>query len=57
MASSRANSLSVYLFLFSAYFSLAAVAGIHDEVDYSEKLKFSEDEEEEETHKDGRQKW
>nr|XP_056716325.1 protein PRRC2B [Euleptes europaea] len=32
-------------------------AGIHDEVDYSEKLKFSEDEEEEETHKDGRQKW
>ncbi|XP_077162047.1 protein PRRC2B isoform X6 [Paroedura picta] len=32
-------------------------AGIHDEVDYSEKLKFSEDEEEEEAHKDGRQKW
>ncbi|XP_044295826.1 protein PRRC2B isoform X2 [Varanus komodoensis] len=32
-------------------------AGIHDEVDYSEKLKFSEDEEEEETHKDGRPKW
>ncbi|KFO91816.1 Protein PRRC2B [Buceros rhinoceros silvestris] len=32
-------------------------AGIHDEVDYSEKLKFSEDEEEEETVKDGRQKW
>ncbi|KAJ7308000.1 hypothetical protein JRQ81_008500, partial [Phrynocephalus forsythii] len=32
-------------------------AGIHDEVDYSEKLKFSEDEEEEESHKDGRQKW
>ncbi|KAH0615398.1 hypothetical protein JD844_004591 [Phrynosoma platyrhinos] len=32
-------------------------AGIHDEVDYSEKLKFSEDEEEEDTHKDGRQKW
>ncbi|XP_007422370.1 protein PRRC2B isoform X1 [Python bivittatus] len=32
-------------------------AGIHDEVDYSEKLKFSEDEEEEETPKDGRQKW
>ncbi|KAM7087595.1 protein PRRC2B isoform 6-T9 [Ciconia maguari] len=32
-------------------------AGIHDEVDYSEKLKFSEDEEEEETLKDGRQKW
>ncbi|XP_065709877.1 protein PRRC2B isoform X2 [Patagioenas fasciata] len=31
-------------------------AGIHDEVDYSEKLKFSEDEEEEETVKDGRQK-
>ncbi|XP_053138507.1 protein PRRC2B isoform X4 [Hemicordylus capensis] len=31
-------------------------AGIHDEVDYSEKLKFSEDEEEEETHKEGRQK-
>ncbi|XP_063000766.1 protein PRRC2B isoform X2 [Elgaria multicarinata webbii] len=32
-------------------------AGIHDEVDYSEKLKFSEDEEEEDTHKDGRPKW
>uniref|UniRef100_A0A8C8S5Z4 Proline rich coiled-coil 2B n=1 Tax=Pelusios castaneus TaxID=367368 RepID=A0A8C8S5Z4_9SAUR len=32
-------------------------AGIHDEVDYSEKLKFSEDEEEEEVLKDGRQKW
>nr|XP_027326883.2 protein PRRC2B isoform X7 [Anas platyrhynchos] len=32
-------------------------AGIHDEVDYSEKLKFSEDEEEEEVVKDGRQKW
>ncbi|XP_065593495.1 protein PRRC2B isoform X10 [Cyrtonyx montezumae] len=32
-------------------------AGIHDEVDYSEKLKFSEDEEEEEPLKDGRQKW
>ncbi|XP_008167370.2 protein PRRC2B isoform X8 [Chrysemys picta bellii] len=32
-------------------------AGIHDEVDYSEKLKFSEDEEEEEALKDGRQKW
>ncbi|XP_013924372.1 PREDICTED: protein PRRC2B-like [Thamnophis sirtalis] len=32
-------------------------AGIHDEVDYSEKLKFSEDEEEEDTLKDGRQKW
>uniref|UniRef100_A0A7M4FUK5 Proline rich coiled-coil 2B n=1 Tax=Crocodylus porosus TaxID=8502 RepID=A0A7M4FUK5_CROPO len=32
-------------------------AGIHDEVDYSEKLKFSEDEEEEENLKDGRQKW
>ncbi|XP_042334573.1 protein PRRC2B isoform X2 [Sceloporus undulatus] len=32
-------------------------AGIHDEVDYSEKLKFSEDEDEEDTHKDGRQKW
>ncbi|KAJ6650841.1 hypothetical protein lerEdw1_002880, partial [Lerista edwardsae] len=31
-------------------------AGIHDEVDYSEKLKFSEDEDEEEAHKDGRQK-
>ncbi|KAG8142148.1 hypothetical protein E2320_006767, partial [Naja naja] len=31
-------------------------AGIHDEVDYSEKLKFSEDEEEEETPKHGRQK-
>ncbi|XP_018088147.1 protein PRRC2B isoform X1 [Xenopus laevis] len=33
-------------------------AGLHDEVDYSEKLKFSEDEEEEETGaKDGRSKW
>ncbi|KAM9522369.1 protein PRRC2B isoform 3-T7 [Guaruba guarouba] len=33
-------------------------AGIHEEVDYSEKLKFSEDEEEEEPlAKDGRQKW
>ncbi|XP_036607644.1 protein PRRC2B isoform X3 [Trichosurus vulpecula] len=32
-------------------------AGLHDEVDYSEKLKFSEDEEEEEALKDGRQKW
>ncbi|XP_061460390.1 protein PRRC2B isoform X2 [Rhineura floridana] len=32
-------------------------AGIHDEVDYSEKLKFSEDEEEEDTHKDERPKW
>ncbi|KAM9117009.1 protein PRRC2B isoform 5-T5 [Pangshura tecta] len=32
-------------------------AGIHDEVDYSEKLKFSEDEEDEEALKDGRQKW
>ncbi|XP_058015625.1 protein PRRC2B isoform X3 [Ahaetulla prasina] len=32
-------------------------AGIHDEVDYSEKLKFSEDEEEEDAPKDGRQKW
>ncbi|XP_038600719.1 protein PRRC2B isoform X7 [Tachyglossus aculeatus] len=32
-------------------------AGLHEEVDYSEKLKFSEDEEEEEALKDGRQKW
>ncbi|XP_040261825.1 protein PRRC2B isoform X6 [Bufo bufo] len=31
-------------------------AGIHDEVDYSEKLKFSEDEEEEEAPRD-RSKW
>ncbi|XP_071981700.1 protein PRRC2B isoform X4 [Engystomops pustulosus] len=33
-------------------------AGLHDEVDYSEKLKFSEDEEEEEeSPKDNRTKW
>ncbi|XP_075115098.1 protein PRRC2B isoform X3 [Leptodactylus fuscus] len=32
-------------------------AGLHDEVDYSEKLKFSEDEEEEEAPKDSRSKW
>ncbi|KAM8934473.1 protein PRRC2B isoform 2-T2 [Pelodytes ibericus] len=32
-------------------------AGLHDEVDYSEKLKFSEDEEDEEGAKDGRTKW
>eukprot|EP00079_Xenopus_tropicalis_P029196 XP_012824434.1 PREDICTED: protein PRRC2B isoform X2 [Xenopus tropicalis] len=33
-------------------------AGLHDEVDYSEKLKFSEDEEEEDgAAKDGRSKW
>ncbi|KAM4696051.1 protein PRRC2B [Rhinophrynus dorsalis] len=32
-------------------------AGLHDEVDYSEKLKFSEDEEDEELTKDGRSKW
>ncbi|XP_073456606.1 protein PRRC2B isoform X3 [Aquarana catesbeiana] len=32
-------------------------AGIHDEVDYSEKLKFSEDEEEEEVTKESRAKW
>ncbi|XP_030063659.1 protein PRRC2B isoform X2 [Microcaecilia unicolor] len=32
-------------------------AGLHDEVDYSEKLKFSEDEEDEETMKEGRNKW
>ncbi|XP_069841878.1 protein PRRC2B isoform X2 [Dendropsophus ebraccatus] len=32
-------------------------AGLHDEVDYSEKLKFSEDEEEEESPKDNRSKW
>lgn len=36
---------------------MAPISGIHDEVDYSEKLKFSEDEEEEENLKDGRQKW
>lgn len=34
-----------------------SILGIHDEVDYSEKLKFSEDEDEEDAHKDGRQKW
>ena len=33
------------------------VAGLHEEVDYSEKLKFSDDEEEEEVVKDGRPKW
>ncbi|KAM9324314.1 protein PRRC2B [Gastrophryne carolinensis] len=32
-------------------------AGLHDEVDYSEKLKFSEDEEEEEVAKENRMKW
>nr|XP_033816610.1 protein PRRC2B-like isoform X4 [Geotrypetes seraphini] len=32
-------------------------AGLHDEVDYSEKLKFSDDEEDEETMKEGRSKW
>uniref|UniRef100_A0A8C0ABE1 Proline rich coiled-coil 2B n=1 Tax=Bos mutus grunniens TaxID=30521 RepID=A0A8C0ABE1_BOSMU len=32
-------------------------AGLHEEVDYSEKLKFSDDEEEEEVLKDGRPKW
>ncbi|XP_069333071.1 protein PRRC2B isoform X8 [Eulemur rufifrons] len=32
-------------------------AGLHEEVDYSEKLKFSDDEEEEEIVKDGRPKW
>ncbi|KAG9472163.1 hypothetical protein GDO78_020995 [Eleutherodactylus coqui] len=32
-------------------------AGLHDEVDYSEKLKFSEDEEEDEAPKDNRIKW
>ncbi|CAK7291677.1 Protein PRRC2B [Vulpes lagopus] len=31
-------------------------AGLHEEVDYSEKLKFSDDEEEEEVGKDGRPK-
>lgn len=44
-------------FLLIRPFSNPAFVGIHDEVDYSEKLKFSEDEEEEETLKDGRQKW
>lgn len=34
-----------------------AVAGLHEEVDYSEKLKFSDDEDEEEVVKDGRPKW
>ncbi|KAM7094047.1 protein PRRC2B isoform 3-T3 [Molossus nigricans] len=32
-------------------------AGLHEEVDYSEKLKFSDDEEEEDTVKDGRPQW
>ncbi|XP_053328506.1 protein PRRC2B [Spea bombifrons] len=32
-------------------------AGLQDEVDYSEKLKFSEDEDEEEAAKDARTKW
>uniref|UniRef100_A0A8C9M1E7 Proline rich coiled-coil 2B n=1 Tax=Piliocolobus tephrosceles TaxID=591936 RepID=A0A8C9M1E7_9PRIM len=32
-------------------------AGLHEEVDYSEKLKFSDDEDEEEVVKDGRPKW
>lgn len=32
-------------------------AGLHEEVDYSEKLKFSDDEEEEDAGKDGRPKW
>ncbi|XP_047556611.1 protein PRRC2B isoform X11 [Lutra lutra] len=32
-------------------------AGLHEEVDYSEKLKFSDDEEEEDVGKDGRPKW
>lgn len=34
-----------------------AVAGLHEEVDYSEKLKFSDDEDEEEVVKDARSKW
>lgn len=33
------------------------VAGLHEEVDYSEKLKFSDDEEEEDVVKDGRPQW
>lgn len=45
------------MFSLTRPFSNSAVSGIHDEVDYSEKLKFSEDEEEEEVVKDGRQKW
>ncbi|XP_066222967.1 protein PRRC2B isoform X2 [Saccopteryx leptura] len=32
-------------------------AGLHEEVDYSEKLKFSDDEEEEDVMKDGRPQW
>ncbi|XP_012876832.1 PREDICTED: protein PRRC2B isoform X6 [Dipodomys ordii] len=32
-------------------------AGLHEEVDYSEKLKFSDDEEEEDAVKDGRPTW
>ncbi|XP_036074236.1 protein PRRC2B isoform X8 [Rousettus aegyptiacus] len=32
-------------------------AGLHEEVDYSEKLKFSDDDEEEDGVKDGRPKW
>lgn len=33
------------------------IAGLHEEVDYSEKLKFSDDEDEEDVVKDGRSKW
>lgn len=33
------------------------VVGLHEEVDYSEKLKFSDDEEEEDVVKDGRPQW
>lgn len=33
------------------------VVGLHEEVDYSEKLKFSDDDEEEDGVKDGRPKW
>lgn len=42
----------------TSYFSFFTPrAGLHEEVDYSEKLKFSDDEEEEEVVKDGRPKW
>lgn len=46
------SSLSCLIFL-----GPLALAGLHEEVDYSEKLKFSDDEDEEEVVKDGRSKW
>lgn len=48
------------LWSFSFFLTLLGpppVVGLHEEVDYSEKLKFSDDEEEEEVVKDGRPKW